>query len=353
MFRIKNRDRHFSDTRTTLDAKHQKTIKQLHTQHKDIPKKNRKLTQLYKQLNTINKELENTFDYSDIISSRIRKQQLIKDIKDTEQEIDDISKNKYATDYLMRTSDILNKYTHNNVDKAKLLDQYLIATNQKSPNIIQYQPKCPNCNIDLVIDTAHRLCIQCGFASDEIMLPEKPSYRDGQQTEIITKFSYKRLNHFRDWMKLCQGKEFTDIPQYVYDSVLAEMRKHRMSKKDLTRDKLREFLRKLKLSGYCEHAAYILKQLTGKEPPVIDKDLEEQFIIMFMETQEPFQRHKPTDRKNYLSYSYVLHKFCELLERDDLTPEFELLKDRGKLYEQDKMWENICRDLGWEYIPSV
>ena len=61
----------------------------------------------------------------------------------------------------------------------------------------------------------------------------------------------------------------------------------------------------------------------------------------------------PTNRKNFLSYSYVLHKFCELLEYDHLLEYFSLLKSREKLHAQDLIWEKICNDLNWEFIPSL
>ena len=74
---------------------------------------------------------------------------------------------------------------------------------------------------------------------------------------------------------------------------------------------------------------------------------------MFKEIQIPFIRHCPKDRKNFLSYSYVLHKFVELLGLDEFLPSFPLLKSREKLHQQDLIWEKICRDLGWEFIRSL
>ena len=63
--------------------------------------------------------------------------------------------------------------------------------------------------------------------------------------------------------------------------------------------------------------------------------------------------HCPSDRKNFLSYSYVLHKFCELLELDELLSYFPLLKSREKLQQQDNIWEKICSSLKWQYIASI
>ena len=49
---------------------------------------------------------------------------------------------------------------------------------------------------------------------------------------------------------------------------------------------------------------------------------EEELRRMFKEIQIPFQKHCPEDRKNFLSYSYILHKFVQLLELDEFIPCF-------------------------------
>ena len=85
----------------------------------------------------------------------------------------------------------------------------------------------------------------------------------------------------------------------------------------------------------------------------ISNEYEELLRTMFKEIQVPFFKHCPDTRKNFLSYSYVLHKFCELLELDDLLIYFPLLKSREKLQQQDYIWKNICNELEWQYIPSV
>lgn len=348
MFRIKNHDRHYSDKRTTLDTRHQETLQHFnHQRKKNLPQKRKQLNELLRE----KKRLENLD--SGNIPGQIVLRQLGKDIKNLEIEIDELENKKDQIDYLLITSKILNEYANSDNNKAELLDKYLIATGEKNPEIHREIETCPQCNSNLFMGLAHRVCTECGYATNDVLIENKLCYRDGQQTEIITKFSYKRLNHFRDWLKLFQGKECTEIPDEVYKKLRNEIRKYRLRKHEVTYSQLRTFLKKLKLNGYYEHIPFILKELTGKEPPVIPKDLEEQFIVMFMETQDPFDRHKPAKRKNFLSYSYVLHKFCELLERDDFAKQFSLLKNREKLYDQDKIWEKICEDLGWEFIPSV
>ena len=74
---------------------------------------------------------------------------------------------------------------------------------------------------------------------------------------------------------------------------------------------------------------------------------------MFKEIQIPFIRHCPKDRKNFLSYSYVLHKFVELLGLDEFLPSFPLLKSVKNLKEQEQVWQKICKCLKWEFISSI
>ena len=74
---------------------------------------------------------------------------------------------------------------------------------------------------------------------------------------------------------------------------------------------------------------------------------------MFKDIQIPFRQVCPSNRKNFLSYYYVLHKFVELLGIDELKSSFPLLKSREKLHEQDKIWKQICKILKWEFIRSI
>ena len=116
---------------------------------------------------------------------------------------------------------------------------------------------------------------------------------------------------------------------------------------------MKRVLKKLQLTQYYEHTTYIISKLSGVPPPTISRETEEKIRLMFRQIQAPFEKYCPKDRTNFLSYSYVLHKFFQLLELDDFIKYFPLLKSREKLKHQDKIWERICIDLNWDYYPSV
>ena len=121
----------------------------------------------------------------------------------------------------------------------------------------------------------------------------------------------------------------------------------------LTLSKTKAILKKLRLHQYYEHIPHIISKISGNQPPEIGRETEEILRYMFKKIQIPFENNCPKNRTNFLSYSYVLHKFCQLLELDDFIKCFPLLKSREKLRQQDKIWKKICLDLDWEYYPSI
>ena len=122
---------------------------------------------------------------------------------------------------------------------------------------------------------------------------------------------------------------------------------------EINKTKVKQSLKKLKYNKYYEHVTHITNLLTGIEPPSMSSNLEEQLRNMFRDIQVPFEIHKPKTRSNFLSYSYCLFKFCELLGYDELLCHFPLLKSREKLHQQDKIWQGICQSLSWQYIATV
>jgi hypothetical protein len=214
--------------------------------------------------------------------------------------------------------------------------------------------ECPFCQTDreLYQNEGKLVCPKCFYVDFILIDSDKPSYRDTPKE--MTNFAYKRRNHFIEVLSQYQGRETTEIPEEVYVEILQELKKNRITKvSDLTNVKLRSILKKIEQNRYYEHIPFIIYQLTGLKPPTITSKVRKRLIEMFNDIQIPFAKYCPTERRNFLSYSYILYKFFELLELDEHLPYLNLLKSRDKLHQQDVIWEKICQDLRWEYIPSV
>ena len=212
---------------------------------------------------------------------------------------------------------------------------------------------CENCNTNKIVYLSDgiNICPKCGEESEILIESEKPSYKDPPRE--ITYFSYKRINHFNEWLAQFQAKETTDIPHDIYDQILNEIKKERIDVTKLKSHKLRQILKKIGKNKYYEHIPHILTKISGKKPPIMSAELEEELRRMFKEIQIPFYKFCPKNRKNFLSYSYVLHKFVELLGYNQYTNCFLLLKSREKLHQQDMIWKDICKYLKWEFISSI
>jgi hypothetical protein len=247
-------------------------------------------------------------------------------------------------------------------EKAELYDKYIKLINNQTfiqkdifmkKSQVGQSAICPKCNIGLTLVHSEGLqvCNQCGVTEYILIDSEKPSFREPPPE--VSYFAYKRINHFNEWLSQFQAKESTEIPPEIYQSILLEMKKERITDLNkINHTKIREYLKKLKLNKYYEHIPHILNKL-NKKVPLISKEVEEKLRHMFKEIQAPFMKICPPNRKNFLSYSYVLHKFVELLGLDHLKEGFPLLKSREKLHQQDQMWKEICKELNWMFIKSI
>ena len=133
-----------------------------------------------------------------------------------------------------------------------------------------------------------------------------------------------------------------------------EIKKEKISDlKSIDYIKMREILKKLDLNKYYDHVHHIISRINGEPPPKLSNELEEKLKFMFKQIQEPFAQCCPKYRTNFLSYSYVIRKFLELLGEHRYIKFFPLLKSREKLYHQDMVFKCICKKLKWDFHPSI
>ena len=394
MFKNKNMKQILSDSRRTLDSKHQEIINKMKNERKTINSKLKELKQLQNQYSELDKKKISELTDEEL-SKKFKLRDTIKNLKNDIKKIENYDNEK---DYFLKTSHLLFEYynttkeqdkqekkenktiinffnnSSNNdknegkitnyinkktdFQKAEILDEYLSLVDDnyvKKCDKEQLATKlCNYCNIEKTIiqNEGLMVCQKCGDIEFTIIDSEKPSYKDPPPETSY--FAYKRINHFNEWLAQFQAKETTDIPQTVIDKIFLEIKKERIvNMADLTQNKVREYLKKLKLNKYYEHVPHIINRLNGLSPPVMDRETEEKLRIMFKEIQGPFMKVCPKERKNFLSYSYVLHKFVELLGLDEFLQCFPLLKSREKLHQQDLIWKEICKDLKWEFIKSI
>jgi hypothetical protein len=393
-FQIKPTKRSNPEARTTLDA--------LHKDHIQILKEKKEtINEIDEQINILQKEIDESTDY-------IRIGRIEKELGMLKNQKNKVNGNNHIYDYFLETGDMLFNYyaiqdkianttsknssifstapastsenilhffentsksdennvlpittTSNKFARDEILDKYLQKISPESARsyntaIDDKSHQCPVCKGEMIIcpNEAQLSCSKCGNIETILIDSDKPSYKDPPRE--ISYYAYKRINHFNECLAQFQAKESTDIPLEVFEQIYSQLKKQRVVNMSTVKAaKIREILKKLDLSQYYEHIPYILNRLNGKKVLTMDRETEEKLRFIFKEIQPSFERHKPADRNNFISYHYFLYKICELLELDEFLHCFNLLKNRDKLYDQDIIWKKICADMQWQFIKTI
>jgi len=357
---------------STLENKHRQKIKEFESAKNNIFDIESKLNEINNNINEIDKNREKFTNVdqkkrADLINLKEDLESNIYILKNNIDEMeyydktgdilinyynikedDDVSESKNILSFLCKKKQVDDKPKNKN-NKSELFERYcqitegIRVTPDDGSKRIKY---CLECKIEKILNLVESsyICPLCGDMEMIIM---------DEDVQIKDYSPYKRLNRFREWLNAFQAKQSPEIDEKVFKEIIEELNKRRIT--DLTllnRDKMRGILKKLKFNHLYEHTHYIINKLSGLPPPKITRDMEKMFVRMFLMIQEPWCKYKPVDRKNFLSYGYVLHKFCELLELDHLLDCFPLHKQLDILMDNDGMWKKICTDLHWDFISS-
>lgn len=390
-FRLSNKKIH-NDSRSSIENLHNEKMDNIFKKYETIEKKKEKFNFLNDKLKILKQE-----NNTNTINS------IIKDITLLQKEIYEIENNFELIDYMDKAWGFIENFKDNDHDN-NINEEINVGNNEDNSdnsnnsnknediNILKFINKtgkttkgeeynryynkcflnincsnnfnssnniCKNCsenNFEIDFKNGLIICTNCGSCEPHYDYSINGlNYSDSTHIETVSQpFSYQRKNHFREWLNQLQGKEVTVIPETVINLILLEIKKERITNfEDITSERIKKYLKKLKLNKYYEHIPNLISKITNKQPLTITKDFEVVLLELFDKIQEPFKKHCPKDRKNFLSYSYTLHKFCQLLGKHEYLIYFPLLKSREKLFEQEKIWKGICEDLKWKFVSSV
>ena len=240
--------------------------------------------------------------------------------------------------------------------KAAILDEFLTEVSRAPARVaMATRDECPRCasHTKLLLCAAKSLmtCPTCGYAVTYLDATSSSTAFD--DVVDYSQDSYKRINHYTRHIALCQGKEAHRVPDDILHTVMKDLyhRQGVRSADEITFLRVRESLRKLKLRKAYDHAVQVAGRLIGRPPPRVTPLQEEKLKAMFLKMQPAFQRHAPSNRTNFLSYSYVLYRSFQILGLTHMIDSVCLLKGRDKLEANDAIWARMSEDLGWPVFP--
>lgn len=257
----------------------------------------------------------------------------------------------------------LNEIAH---QKANLVDEYL---SKFEPSHIVHRGNldnseyiiCNECNDYYRTANGFLVCPSCGKCLSNVEANTDLSFKELQTYDYRPQFTYEKKTHLDDWLRRFKSQENRNIPQHVLDKVLLEVNKARISDLSLlTEEKVKKYLKKLDLNDYYDNVIGIINRINGRKPFNLTPEVEDKIKCMFQQIQEPYERHKPATRKNFLSYSYCLHKLFQILGLHEFSKYFPLLKSDDKLRQQDSIFRKIVAEMAqkdksvnWVFYPSI
>ena len=331
----------------TVDNKHQEMINKFENNEKNaIPQLKKNIKSFKKKIREMEKEKKKYFlDNSEYIFNYYENKQILSEDNNND-------KKKILHSFFNPKT---KKNTDNKKNALNNSQKYLNNIDESFFDINFYVQKheiCNKCEGELVSVESEGvlICKKCSQQVNFLIEHEKPSYKEPPKEVCF--YAYKRINHFREILAQFQAKETTQIPKEVINNIILQIKKERITLDSITNKRAKDILKKLGYNKYYEHIPFIKDKL-GIKPPIMKQRLEETLCSLFMDIQKPYAKHCPDDRVNFLNYYYVLFKMCELLGEIQFLPYFPMLKDPVKRIEQDEIWKKICKELHWEFVPTI
>lgn len=287
------------------------------------------------------------------------------------------------TNYLLDAHPILNEHLVNrrDLDKAKdektkrvlisekieICNRYLRKFYPEKKKIdpsayesgVSNKSKC--CEMTLMQTTeGHLICPSCGLIVQSCATSIANPHRNVSYNRSITKskvYSYKKLNHFREFLREIQGESKGQVPRKVMDTIRMEVKKNRLYANEVTPKVIRKFLKRNNLQRYYEHSLSIAACLNKEVEPVkLSPMYQEKLCLYFVNLEDPFERIKgrvDKSRRNFLSYSYTFCRLNQLLGNPQYNKHIQILKSVRLVQVQDRYWKLLCEELQWPYMGRM
>lgn len=259
------------------------------------------------------------------------------------------------------TKDLINR---GDAHLGTIVDEFVCVAEGRAPPIVpSTDDVCHICDVPMKLTQEAQLtCVKCGRSRKYL---DATSFNVAYGDEIeYTSFTYKRENHFQETLNQFQGKQTTDLAPDTLEAIqLRLMERYGVRepgdiKMHMIRPVLKDLDRNWEKAGQkryrklYEHSVLIFTRLSGKAPPRMTPEQERNVKMLFRAIQMPFEKFKPADRKNFLSYHYCFFKFCQLLGYKEYLKYFSLLKGDDKLHKQDEIMRKIFDYLHWAWMPT-
>lgn len=266
--------------------------------------------------------------------------------------------------YILRTADMLEEYrkiaeetnVHTFVRDLRTMDSAKI--HRKNQIVLEYlriakkyvklenlrkktrKLTCDACfstNLKQSDDDSIYICV-CG--NEVEILDDAPTFKDSERVNMSSRYTYTCRGHFIEAMNRFEGKQNTEIPEGILDTLRNEMKLHKLTIDTFTKDHLYMFLSENRLSDFYADINLIYFLITKINPPDITKYRNE-LLEMLDQLEEAYKEVKDDDRLNSLNVNWKLYKLLQILDYDCRKDDFFCLKTPTKQGEHEEKWRDM------------
>jgi len=306
-------------------------------------------------------------------------------------EIEDVSSRKTESFYVMESSELVERFEAilkkpitvsfmgtqetGGDEKAGITKDFLRIVRKYRPEYVTSEhlhvpedtADCKYCTqgAEIIEVEGVRVCVECG--REEPVAANSSSYKDAERVNVGSKYTYDKRIHFRDCINQFQGKQNSNIPERVYESLESEFEAHGLLLKSKDKEirfssiKKEHILLFLKEGGFSKHyedAVLIHYNLTGVKPPDISH-LEADIVSDFDRLVEAYDTRfnkeeaatgdRRTVRKNFINNQYVLYQLLKKHSYPCDVSEFSILKTAERQSYHDDICRELFKTLGWNF----
>ena len=205
---------------------------------------------------------------------------------------------------------------------------------------------CIDCNVVKMIDYERStfVCTRCGLC--EYYPVYVVSYNHTMQP-LRRKCIYKRSDNFKVILNqfFYGGNRVVpdDIMNTIRDEIHDETNMLYPYEIPLTIPILECILKRNELAMYKDSIYFIYFKLSGGSFPHITTKEYNTILSVFNVVSSIYDKYRPSDRKSFLNYCFVLKKLLIMLGKEYIPQ----LKTHSKQKELERVWELITKDREW------
>ncbi len=213
--------------------------------------------------------------------------------------------------------------------------------------------ECGGSDLRIQHEKGMYICAECGIYNAEVTENEyivRPYRCRKRITPRLHEPCYfKRVSHFRYWLRRLQGQEYAVLPDHIVTIVIQELRRYPFTEDDLYYH-IKAAMKRLGYQRYYDNIIQIICRFYGRPFVSFTKVHERELIKMFQNLQQCYHSH---GRINMIFYPYLIKKFCEIQGWWDVAQSIPMLKSQSKIREQDRIWKELCLVLGYPFYVTI